>query len=462
MIKQELLRQIPRVDDVAAAAQNEGGQTAYASLVKCAREEIENIRQSVLEGKTQQIPPLSLIVKNVLESVLAQCRYSLRPLINATGVVLHTNLGRAPLAKRAAEHIKEVSLNYSNLEYDLCEGVRGSRHSHVEKLLCSLTGAQSAMVVNNNAAAVFLTLAALCKGGEVVVSRGELVEIGGSFRVPEIMALSGAVLKEVGTTNKTKLSDYKRAVRQESAALLKVHTSNFKIVGFTEGVALEELAILAKEKNLPLIYDLGSGLMTEEKLLGVNGELTAKENLAKGADVVCFSGDKLLGGPQAGIIAGKTKYIEEIKRHQLARVLRIDKLTLAALESTLQIYSEKRELKEIPLLKALSATQEELKEKAYKLLNLLPPAKDAYKAALVPSQGQAGGGSAPNEELPSWAVEITPFSLTAAALEKALRMQEIPVICRIHKGKVLLDARTVAEEEFEDVALAVGEAFKQD
>lgn len=458
MTKQELLRQIPRVDEVVGAAQKQEESAPYASLLKCAREEIEELRQGILEEKINEVLPLSLIAQKVIEKSKEICSYSLRPLINATGVILHTNLGRAPLSLRAAQHIKEVSLNYCNLEYDIEKGIRGSRHSHIESLLCSLTGAECAMVVNNNAAAVFVTLAALCKDKEVIVSRGELVEIGGSFRVPEIMSLSGALLKEVGTTNKTKLNDYKRAIKTQSGALLKVHTSNFKIVGFTEEVALEELSALSKEKEIPLIFDLGSGLMAQEKTFGITEELSVKESVAKGADIVCFSGDKLLGGPQAGIIIGAKKYIEEIKKHPFARVIRIDKLTLAALESTLRIYAEKKEYEEIPSLQALYATQEQLKEKAFVLLNMLAPSQN-YKAALVETQGQTGGGSSPNESIPSFAVEITPLSLSAATLEKALRQGETPVIVRIHKDKVLLDTRTIPFSLLGDVARAVELAF---
>lgn len=456
------LRSIPRVDDVLSQAQAEQKtqNVPYAELLNCVRETLDKVRKDVLSGKLDKVPSVKDIVREVVSTALRQCSGNLRPVINATGVVLHTNLGRAVLAEAAAENVKQVARQYNTLEYSLEEGARGSRHSHVESLICRLTGAEAAMAVNNNAAAVMLMLAALCKDKEVVVSRGELVEIGGSFRVPEIMSMSGAILREVGTTNKTHADDYRNAITENTAALLKVHTSNFKIVGFSQTLAVEELASIGKEANLPVLYDLGSGLMVDNALVNIADELCVKECVKGGADVVCFSADKLLGGPQAGIIVGKKEYIEKMKKHQFARVVRIDKLNLAALESTLRIYlDEERAFKEIPTLVNLAVNKSDLRIKATKLQSMMPSRKEDFTCAVKTAESQVGGGSAPGELLPSFVVQITPVSITAAEMEKRLRDYEIPIICRIHQDKVLLDPRTIFENQFEEVAKAFDEIF---
>lgn len=457
MERQNLLRTLPKVDTLVSCVKNfpQAKSLSEQIILESCRETIEKLRGKILSGEILQLPETAVISKCVLEKALSKSAYSLKPVINATGVVLHTNLGRALLSEKAAENVKKIASAYSTLEYSIENGERGSRHKHIESLLCSLTGAEAAMAVNNNAAAVMLALMTLCKGKEVVVSRGELVEIGGSFRVPEIMAMSGAVLREVGTTNKTKPSDYKSAVNENTAALLKVHTSNFKIVGFSQQVEIDELSEMGREKNIPTIYDLGSGLMQNDSRLGLNGENTVKDCIRKGADIVCFSADKLFGGPQAGIIAGKKEFVEQMKKNQFARVVRLDKLSFAALEATLQTYLDpERAVKEIPVLSFLSATKEELKKKAQKLNRMLPNDTTLFTKAVKESKGQVGGGSAPGEDLMSYVVEITPVSCAAQQIEEHLRGFETPIVTRINKDKVLIDVRTVFEADFKVLAAA--------
>ncbi|HIW56267.1 MAG TPA: L-seryl-tRNA(Sec) selenium transferase [Firmicutes bacterium] len=462
MEKQEILRNIPRVDDVINAARHDDGlkNVSYATLAECVRNVLDSIRKDVLSGKITAEVTVGYAADMAVRAAREAGRHNLRAVINATGVVLHTNLGRAVLPPSVAENIKQVAMQYNTLEYSLDEGGRGSRHDHVESLICKLTGAEAAMAVNNNAAAVMLMLAAVGKDREIIVSRGELVEIGGSFRVPEIMSMSGARLKEVGTTNKTNPGDYKNAVNENTAALLKVHTSNFKLVGFCDDVKIEEMAAIGKAAGLPVLYDVGSGLMVDGALLGIQNEPSAKDALAAGADVVCFSGDKLLGGPQAGILAGKKKYIDMMKKHQFARVVRIDKLTLAALEATLRIYLDgDRAMKEIPTLANLAADKTDLRVRAKKLLAALPSMPDKFTAAVKAAESQVGGGSAPGEMLPSFVVQITPVAISAAEAEKRLRECEIPVIARIHQDKLLLDPRTIFDSQYKEVAKAVGKVF---
>jgi len=453
----DTLRSMPRVDELIAyiKAMPQAKSVAHSVLLSCVRERIDSLRQAILDGSVTEIPDYQVLAEEILSEIKIKTCYSLRPVINATGIVLHTNLGRAVLAEEVAEHVKKVAMEYSTLEYSLKEGARGSRHSHIDTLLTDITGAEAAMAVNNNAAAVLLALTAICKNKEVIVSRGELVEIGGAFRVPEIMNLGGAILKEVGTTNKTKISDYENAINENTAALLKVHTSNFKIIGFCESVEADMLSKLAKAHNIPLIYDLGSGLFSDEVANEIiPDEHTVKECLKAGADVVCFSGDKLLGGPQAGIIIGKKEYISAMKQNQFARAVRIDKLTLAALEATLRIYSEDNfPSKNIPTLRNLSITSDELKRKAKLLCSMLNGSRK-FSAKVVEVKSQVGGGSAPGIDLDSYAVEIQTLSMSAAELEIRLRKNIMPVIVRIHKDKVLLDVRTIDKKRFCDIEQA--------
>ncbi len=372
---------------------------------------------------------------------------NLRPVLNATGVVLHTNLGRAPLAPAAAERVKQIAEGYSNLEFDLDEGERGSRYAPVVALLTGLTGAEDAVVVNNNAAAVLLVLAALAQGREVVVSRGELVEIGGGFRVPEVMRQSGAKLVEVGTTNRTRLLDYARAVTPETALLCKVHRSNFALVGFTEEVAASELAKLGREKGLPVFEDLGSGCLVPLEGEGLTPEPTVRAAVEAGADVVSFSGDKLLGGPQAGVIVGRRELVARIRQHPLNRAVRVDKMTVAALEATLELYRDGL-LDRIPALRLLAQDEGVLEARAQRLRGLL---KERGVEALVERvEGQVGGGAMPLAKPVSYACALEGGD--PQGLQDALRAAEPPIIARVSEGRVLLDVRCLGEEQLGDVA----------
>ena len=385
-----------------------------------------------------------LLIPHIEMTVTAMHTPNMRMVINATGTVLHTNLGRAPIGKKHMERVAQIATGYSNLEYNLEAGKRGERYSHFEKLLCKITGAEAAMAVNNNAAAVMLILSSIAKGGEVVVSRGELVEIGGKFRVPDVMEQSGATLVEVGTTNKTHYSDYEEAITEETKALLKVHTSNYRIVGFTDSVGIDELVPLAKERDIPVIEDLGSGVLIDLSKYGITYEPTVQESIRKGADVVCFSGDKLLGGPQAGIIIGKKKYIDIMKKNQLTRALRIDKFTAATLELVLQEYlSEENAIKNLPVLRMITKPLEEIKKDARDLSRMLKRANLPAKIEVVPCESQIGGGSLPLERIPSMAVTIRPDKISVPEFEERLRHLPVPVIPRVVNDTVLMDVRTL-------------------
>lgn len=453
------LRQIPKVDQVLECEQLAPylENTAREVVVDAVRHAIEEMRSAVLAGEDADIRPetAAICAANQLD---ATDILSLRRVINGTGIILHTNLGRARLAESAAENAAAVAMGYSTLEYDLATGERGSRHDHISSLISQVTGAEAAIAVNNNAAATLLTLIALCAGREVLVSRGESVEIGGAFRIPEIMELSGAILKDVGTTNKTHIYDYERAVTENTAAILKVHTSNYRVIGFHEDVSVKELSALAKEKGLPMIYDMGSGLIPDLHTYGLD-EPSVEKAFADGADLVLFSGDKLLGGPQAGIIAGKKEYIDIIKRHQMARPLRLDKMTLAALESTFRIYRDRKQaLKEIPVLSMITRPLEEIREKAETLISRLGHLSAAF--SVKPEIGRIGGGSAPMLDLKTYAVAVHPQNMSADELESALRSWKTPVIARISEGDVLLDMRTVSDEELDIVASALIDILK--
>jgi len=453
MNQNQLLRSIPKVDDILRLAQeNSAAQgVAYSLILESVRKVIAALRKDIMAGNRDTLPAENALAAAAIAAAKAEAAYRLRPLINATGIVLHTNLGRAILPDSVAENVMRAATSYTTLEYNVSGGCRGSRYSHVEDLLCRLTGGEAAMVVNNNAAAVLLILTAICQGREVVVSRGELVEIGGSFRVPEIMEQGGAILKEVGTTNKTRLGDYSAVIHPEiTGALLKVHTSNFKVVGFTEEVDLADLSRLSGEHGIPLIYDLGSGALIDLKQLGLGDEPTVPQAVAAGTDVVSFSGDKLLGGPQAGIIIGKQKYIGRIKSHPLTRALRIDKLTLAALEATLRLYLDpEKALRQVPVLAMLSMDLKVLEEKARRLLTMLSErGKGAFHIGMEQTRGQVGGGSVPGQQFPSWAVTVEPLTLSVDALENRLRNWEVPIIGRIYKERYLLDVRTIEKDQF--------------
>lgn len=451
---QELLRKLPKIDEML---QDEHlifftEIMPRQVVVETLREVIDMVRREIIDGRREEIPAVEELAGLVKQRVFEEQGKSLRRVINATGVVLHTNLGRANLSRRACESVLEAAGYYSNLEYDIKKGSRGSRHDHVEQLIRKITGAQAAMVVNNNAAATMLCLSALARGKEVITSRGELVEIGGSFRIPEIMEESGAHLLEVGATNKTKPADYRKAFHGEmTGAFLKVHTSNYKIVGFTQEVSIRELAALrdeSEEFSVPVIYDMGSGLMTDLSGCGI-GEPTVTEALKEGADVVLFSGDKLLGGPQCGVVIGKKEYVDRMKGHPMARAFRVDKMTLAALEATFFEYQDsKRAMREIPVLRMITETGIRLKEKAEKLCGQLSEAAPSLEFMVEPCRAQVGGGSAPLVMLEGYAVTVSGEDFNAERSERLLRKEELPIIARVARDKLWLSVRTIEETEF--------------
>ena len=450
----ELLRKIPKVDELLRLPALAEVIAAFGdrAVVEAIRAELDVLRQGILKGEICTLPETAALCCRIGKRVQGDSLPSFRRVINGTGILLHTNLGRACLSEKAAKAVYDASKAYSNLEYDLETGNRGSRYSHVEGILCRLTGAESALVVNNNAAAVLLTLSALTQGGQVIVSRGELVEIGGSFRIPEIMESCGAQLKEVGATNKTHLRDYENAITEQTKALMKVHTSNYRIIGFSETPALADLVELGHQRGLPVIEDLGSGCLLNLNQFGIHDEPSVQDSIRAGVDVVSFSGDKLLGGPQAGIILGKKKYLDILKKHPLNRAMRVDKMTLAALEATLQSYENEQE-EEIPVISMLAAKPEVLQRKAEKLAALLHNA--GIEAEIVPTEGRVGGGSVPNHSLPSYAVA---FDREVNALEEKLRLGIQPIVGRIHEGNYLLDVRTLFEEDFPTIVEALKEA----
>jgi len=415
------------------------------------KKEVDNIKNDILQEKLKEVPEMNEIVQKLCLEVKNKDKLSLRRIVNATGTILHTNLGRSLLSERVKENLTEIAFNYSNLEFNIDEKKRGSRYSHLIDIIKRLTDAEDVLVVNNNAAAVMLTLNTLTQGKEIVVSRGELVEIGGAFRIPEIIKLSGGVSCEIGTTNKTHLKDYINAINENTAVLLKVHTSNYKITGFTEAVSNKEVADLAHENGLIAINDLGSGQFVDFTPYGLPYEPTVKEVLDSGMDIVTFSGDKLLGGPQAGIIVGKKKYIEAMKKNQLTRALRVDKMTIAALEATLKLYlDEKTALKEIPTLRMISISEEELRKKAEKFTEIIK--KSDFISEIIEDRAEVGGGSYPSSYLKSIAVKLTHNKKTSTEIERLLLLEEIPIITRIKENSIILDMRTLREKEFDLVA----------
>ena len=458
-MNQKLLRQIPKVDELMKQPRlQQLCETVPAQKVtEAVRQILDALRSGILNGSIEELPDVQTLCDQVVASANKKAEYSLKKVINATGIILHTNLGRACISRRAAEAACEVAQSYSTLEYNLQAGRRGTRYSHVEQLLCKLTGAESALVVNNNAAAVLLILSDMAQGGQVITSRGELVEIGGSFRVPDIMEACGAELKEVGTTNKTHLWDYDRAITEKTRALMKVHTSNYRIVGFSETPSLPELVELGHSRGLPVIEDLGSGCLVDLQQFGIHGEPTVQDSVRAGVDVVSFSGDKLLGGPQAGIIVGRKAIVDKLKKHPLTRAMRVDKMTLAALEATLRSYDAGL-MDEIPTIAMLGATPALLRGKADALCALMTGTGIA--AEVVPTEGQVGGGSVPTQMLPSFAVAVQPAQVNLDQLETNLRLGSPAIIGRINHDRFLLDVRTLREEDFDAIVKAVAEAEK--
>jgi L-seryl-tRNA(Ser) seleniumtransferase len=459
--KSDLFRLLPSVDELLksqglAALLACEGQPAVAESIRAV---VAGLRDAINAGTLATQESVQLAVASLPQAISQHLhgvmQFSLKPVINATGVILHTNLGRAPLAESALQHIAEVAGRYSNLEFDIAGGERGKRDAHVERLFSRLLNQESVsgirtVVVNNCAAAVMLALNTLAEGGEVVVSRGELVEIGGSFRVPEVMAKSGAVLREVGTTNRTRLADYERAINEKTRLLLRVHRSNFAIIGFTEQPSLDELAALGRKHNVPVMEDLGGGAMVPLRGLGVN-ESGVMESLRAGVDLVTYSGDKMLGGPQAGLLSGREALIKRVRSNPLFRALRVDKLIYASLEATLMEYIRQHH-DAIPFLRMLRVPAEEIRSRAEALERHVQSAMQ-LKTEIISGESLIGGGSAPTSTLPTFILAVTAGSLSADELAARLRRHNPPVVTRVEDGRVLLDLRTVLSPA-EDAAIA--------
>ncbi|WP_025642025.1 L-seryl-tRNA(Sec) selenium transferase [Schnuerera ultunensis] len=455
--KKKLFKLIPKVDElleidsINKLIENMPRKIVVDSI----REEIELLRKDIRINsfKEEEVNErISRLPGLIIDRADKKNSYKLKRVINGTGVVIHTNIGRSLISEEIIENIKDIAVNYSNLEYDLDKGERGSRYSHLKDIIVEITGGEDAMVVNNNAAAVLLTLSTIAKNKEVIVSRGELIEIGGSFRIPDVMEQSGAILKAVGTTNKTHLWDFEKAITEETAALLKVHTSNYRILGFASSLSAEELYPLKEKYNLPLIEDLGSGVLIDLSKYGLEYEPTVQESIKNGVDIVTFSGDKLLGGPQAGIIVGKKKYIDAMKKNPLTRAFRVDKFTISALEATLRLYLDERvAVEKIPTLKMLSIDISELEKKAKKLYNSIIGRMDSNNCRLeiVDSYSEVGGGSLPLEKIPTKCIMLSIEKYKVTDFERALREYKVPIITRVYKDNIYIDLRTVREDEFD-------------
>jgi L-seryl-tRNA(Ser) seleniumtransferase len=454
------LKMIPKVDKVLewdAMKELLAGHPRVL-LLKAVRGVLDRLRASALAQRLDDAAfSETAICADVARELSSLSKPSLKRVINGSGIVIHTNLGRSILPEAAKAALDTIAFSYSNLEFDLDAGVRGSRYSHVEALICELTGAEAAIVVNNNAAAVLLSLSALASGREAVVSRGELVEIGGSFRIPDVMRLSGVTLAEVGTTNRTHAKDYRAAVNPQTALFLKVHCSNFAVVGFTAEVSAEELVELGADAGVPVLADMGSGNLIDLAGRLPCAEPTVQDFVRAGVDVITFSGDKLLGGPQAGIIVGKKSFIESMKKHPLLRALRMDKLTLATLEATLALYRDERvALREVPTLRMLTTPYAELATRAKRIARQLRrQTPESVSYALSEGVSQAGGGTLPLLNLPSLLIEVTVAGLSPNEIESRLRNSTIPVIGRISKGAFLLDPRTILDDDLRDLAAAL-------
>ncbi len=460
--KNKYLRQLPKVDEVLNLPDVKLLTGAYprSMVVDGIRYVIDNRRNAILSLPEKDLGSTELSMQGLIEELEdwlnKQYTSSLRRVINATGVVIHTNLGRSILSKSAIDAVVMAASNYSNLEFDLDKGARGSRHSHVESILTKITGAEAGIVVNNNASAVFLALSTLAAGKEAIVSRGQLVEIGGSFRIPDVMRQSGAILHEVGTTNKTYIADYRNAVTENTALLMKVHTSNFRIIGFTHEASLDELAQLSWELGIPLMEDLGSGVLIDLSRYGIAYEPTVQESVRSGVDIITFSGDKLLGGPQAGLVVGKAELIDRMKKHPLARAVRVDKMTLAALEVTLREYLDLDSVRQKnPTIRMITIPADELKRRAKRLAKMLTKSLEGtFMVTTEPGVSRVGGGSLPLADLATTVVLVRAKSATANILEEALRQNNPPVIVRLKEDAVLLDPRTIQDGEEKEIVTA--------
>ncbi|MBI5848585.1 MAG: L-seryl-tRNA(Sec) selenium transferase [Nitrospirae bacterium] len=456
-----LLSALPSVDELLKSPEGSRWLESFPRtiVVQAIRDIVAEKRTRMLHGEHPDISSPALASQISLR-IRACSSFSLLPVINATGIVLHTNLGRAVLSEEAVENVIAVSRGYSNLEYDLAAGKRGKRHSHTTNILRQLTGAEDALIVNNNAAAVFLSLATIAKDREVIVSRGELVEIGGSFRIPDVMSASGASLREIGTTNKTHLHDYRKAINDKTGLILKVHQSNYKITGFTEDVSIEQLAALGKERGIPVMYDLGSGCLIDLKPYGIHGEPSVQEIMRSGADLVTFSGDKLLGGPQGGIIVGSQDLLEKIRKNPLARAVRVDKMTIAAFEATLKDYLDpEKALQHIPVIRMLFQPQKTIKTRARKIVTELRRQIAEADIAIVKGSSKAGGGSLPEAEFETYAVSLAPRQIAVNELEARLRTGSRPIIARIKDNLLLLDARTIQDQDIRELTRLVSSAL---
>ncbi len=452
------LRKLPKIDELMLLLEKRDlvRQMPREFVREACRTAVDDLRRRILAADAEEafsVPDLRTVADGVEERLADLRSPRLKRVVNATGVILHTNLGRAPLSREAVRRVAEVAGGYSNLEFDLEKGERGLRYDHVRDLLLVLTGAEEALVVNNNAAAVLLVLNTLAEGREAIVSRGELVEIGGEFRIPEVMEKSGVRLREVGSTNRTRLGDYERAITEQTGMILKVHTSNFRILGFTEEVGISDLVALGGRAGIPVMHDLGSGCLIDLTPYGLEHEPTVREVVASGADVVTFSGDKLLGGPQAGIILGRRESLEQIRRNPLNRALRIDKLTLAALEATLAAYLEPdRALQEIRVLKSLTETLDAVRKRARRLMTLVRRSGlEGITLVLRSGVAMAGGGSLPARDIPTWLVGVKMAGLSPSSLGERLRRLPLPVVVRIADEEVLFDVRTLDESDLHAV-----------
>lgn len=457
MNKNELLRSLPKIDELLKEEIliEELQKNSRTLILQCIRESIEQYRNGIINEEITEFTHED-IIKTILLCISKKNDLHLKRVINATGIIIHTNLGRSILCEEAIKNVIQIASGYSNLEYNIDEGCRGSRYDHVEELIKELTGAEAAMVVNNNAAAVLLVLNTLCKDKEAIVSRGELVEIGGSFRIPDVMGFSGAQLIEAGTTNRTHIYDYENNINENTGVLLRVHSSNFKIIGFTERVPLRDLVQLGKKNNIPVIEDIGSGTLIDFTKYGFHYEPTVGNSIKEGVDIVTFSGDKMLGGPQAGIIVGKKTLIEKIKKNQLTRALRIDKMTLAALEGTLKMYlNEEKAIENIPTLYMLLTPKEVHKKRGEKLKRKLRGLNN-FTFSLEQDYSMVGGGSMPEETIETFVLKINSNKYKAWEIEKSLRKNIIPIITRVNKEQVIMDLRTIDDDDFNVIA----EAFK--
>ena len=460
-VELEQLRLLPSIDELLQSTMGQQLVRDYSRplTLRAVRASLANARTAIREGAL--CPSYDELLAGAARMLQRENRPNLRPVINATGVIINTNLGRAPLSQAALAAIQEVASGYSNLEYDLETGERGSRHAHVAALLCELTGAEAALVTNNNAAAVLLALSTLASGREVIISRGQLVEIGGGFRIPDVMRQSGCQLVEVGTTNRTRLADYEAALSERSALLLTVHPSNFRVVGFVETVATSALAELAHRHRLLLMDDLGSGCLLHSEHYGLGHEPVPQESIAAGADVVCFSGDKLLGGPQAGIIAGKAEVIKRVSKHPLMRAVRIDKMTLAALEATLRHYQREEAITHIPIWQMIAATPASLAARATKWATHLQ--QQGIMARTLRGESTVGGGSLPGETLPTTLLALSAdhVPLPLDELAHRLRTRNVPIVARIQRDMLLLDPRTMLKEQDKEMLTGLVEEIRK-